>query len=111
MSLAASPLALQQHLDAYATEIASLMSGKKSAAPRARKQLQMLREMSQKLRAEVLAAAKPEKKSDTATAAAPETVAAAAQILVELATPIAPTENTIASPKQKRVRKAPKKSI
>ena len=47
-----------------------------------------------------------EKKSDTATVSAPETVAAAAEILVELA--IAPAEDT-KPPKQKRVRKAPKK--
>ena len=108
MSLSASPQALQQHLDAYATEITALVNGKKAAAPRARKHLQMLREMSQKLRAEVLAASKPEKK-DTATAAAPaEEMAAAATTLLELATPIA--ENTTKPPKApKRVRKSPKK--
>ena len=108
MSLSTSVAQLQLHLDAYAAEVASLLSGKKSAAPRARKHLQQLRELSQKLRAEVLAASKPEKK-DTAIAA-PETVAAAATTLLELAS--APTTDTITSPKPKRVRKAaPKKSI
>ena len=111
MSLSTSVAQLQLHLDAYAAEVASLLSGKKSAAPRARKHLQQLRELSQKLRAEVLAAAKPEKKSDTdATVVATETVAAAATTLLELAS--APTTDTITSPKPKRVRKAaPKKSI
>ena len=109
MSLSTSVAQLQQHIDAYATEIASLMSGKKSAAPKARKHLQMLKELSTRLRYEVLSTSKPPQKKDTAVAAAPETVAAAAQILVELA--IAPTQDTITPPKAKRVRKAPKKSI
>ena len=107
MSLAASPQALQQHIDAYATEVVALLAGKKSAAPRARKHLQVLKEMSQRLRSEVLAASKPPQKKDTATVAAPETVATAAETLVELA-PAPPTD---AKPPKapKRVRKSPKK--
>lgn len=105
MSLATSPQILQQHLDDYAKEIAALVAGKKSAAPRARKHLQVLKELCQRLRSEVLAATKGEKKTDTDTAvAAPE----AAATLVELAS--APAEDT-KPPKAKRVRKAPKKLI
>ena len=107
MSLSASPQALQQHLDEYAKEITALLAGKKSSAPKARKHLQVLKEMCQRLRSEVLGASKPEKK-DTATIAPAEPVAAAATSLLELATPIA--ENT-KPPKAKRVRKAPKKLI
>ncbi len=113
MTLATSPQTLQQHLDAYAAEIAALVNGKKSAAPKARKHLQVLKEMCQRLRSEVLAATKPEKID---TAVAPEDVAAAAATILELAP--SPPEDTIPSPtedtqppKPKRVRKASKKSI
>ncbi len=110
MSLSTSAQALQDHLNAYANEIVALLGGRKSAAPRARKHLQQIREMSQKLRAEVLAHSKPEKKDVTVPAT--EEMAAAAEALVELAP--SPPKDTIPSPKPKRsrVRKAPaKKSI
>ncbi len=106
MSLSTSAAQLQDHLNAYANEIVALLGGRKSAAPKARKHLQMLKELSVRLRSEVLASTKGEKKTDTVAVAAPE----AAATLVELAP--SPPKDTIPSPKHKRVRKAPaKKSI
>ncbi len=116
MSLAASAAQLQDHLNAYANEIVALLGGRKSAAPKARKHLQMLKELSARLRVEVLDHTKPEKKTDTAVTVTAtlqhntEEMAAAAEALVELAP--SPPKDTIPSPKPKRVRKAPaKKSI
>ncbi len=110
MSLSTSAQALQEHVNSYANEIVALFDGKKSAAPKARKHLQMLRELSARLRSEVLDHTKP-KKNDTApvTAATDTAVATAAAAILELAS--SPAENSEPAPKPKRVRKAPKKSI
>jgi hypothetical protein len=105
MSLSTSHTQLQEHVNAYANEIVALIGGRKSAAPKARKHLQMLKELSARLRSEVLDHTKP-KKNDTAAPAAEEMATAAAAIL-ELASP--PAENSEPAPKPKRVRRAPKK--
>ncbi len=115
MSITTSVAQLQSHLDGYSNEINLLVNGKKAAAPRARKHLQQIKELAQKLRAEVLAHSKPEKKDVTVPAT--EDVAAAAATILEMAS--APPKDTIPSPleapaapsRPKRVRKAPKKSI